>query len=336
MFEPTAVYTPDPKRYERMQYARSGRSGLLLPRVSLGLWHNFGDITPYAQMKDIVFTAFDHGITHFDLANNYGPEPGSAEKNFGRIVREYLAKHRDEIVVSTKAGYEMWEGPYGRGGSRKYLLTSLDQSLTRLGMDHVGIFYHHCMDPDTPLEESMGALEQAVRSGRAIYAGLSNYDGPTLERATKILDELHVPFVINQNRYNIFDRTVEHNGLKEMAKKLGKGLITFSPLEQGLLTNRYLNGIPADSRIGHDPRFLGKDALTPERLQQIRDLNDIAKQRGQSLAEMSLAWLLHDDAVTSVLVGASSGKQVLDDIAAMENTEFTPEELAKIDEISSR
>ena len=285
-------------------------------------------------MKEVVFTAFDNGITHFDLANNYGPEPGSAEKNFGRIMREYFPCHRDEMVISTKAGYEMWDGPYGRGGSRKYLLSSLDQSLERLGLDYVDIFYHHCMDPDTPVEESMGALAQAVNSGRAIYAGLSNYDGPTLEQAAAILDELHVPFVINQNRYNIFDRTIERNGLKETAKKLGKGLITFSPLEQGLLTDRYLNGIPADSRIAHDGRFLGADALTDERMGQIRELNAIAQQRGQTLAEMALAWLLHDDAVTSVLVGASKPQQVLDDIAAMNNTDFTDEELRRIDEIA--
>ena len=334
MFEPTAVYTPDPTRYESMRYVHSGDSGLQLPEVSLGLWHNFGDITPYAQMKEVVFTAFDNGITHFDLANNYGPEPGSAEKNFGRIMREYFPCHRDEMVISTKAGYEMWDGPYGRGGSRKYLLSSLDQSLERLGLDYVDIFYHHCMDPDTPVEESMGALAQAVNSGRAIYAGLSNYDGPTLEQAAAILDELHVPFVINQNRYNIFDRTIERNGLKETAKKLGKGLITFSPLEQGLLTDRYLNGIPADSRIAHDGRFLGEDALTDERMGQIRELNAIAQQRGQTLAEMALAWLLHDDAVASVLVGASKPQQVLDDIAAMNNTDFTDEELRRIDEIA--
>lgn len=336
MFEPTSVYTPNPDRYNTMTYVHSGTSGLQLPEVSLGLWHNFGDITPYEQMKQIVFTAFDNGITHFDLANNYGPEPGSAEKNFGRIIREYLSKHRDEIIVTSKAGFEMWEGPYGRGGSRKYLLASLDQSLNRLGLDYVDIFYHHCMDDQTPLEESLGALATAVHSGRALYAGLSNYDGPTLERATQILNELHVPFVINQNRYNIFDRTIEHNGLKEMTKKLGKGLITFSPLEQGLLTDRYLNGIPADSRIGHDNRFLQESALTPERMQQIRDLNDIAKQRGQTLAEMSLAWLLHDDAVTSVLVGVSKPEQILDDLKAMNNTEFSDEELARINEISAR
>lgn len=336
MLEPTTVYTPSPTRYDSMTYNHVGASGLKLPAVSLGFWHNFGDITPYATMRDIVFTAFDNGITHFDLANNYGPEPGSAEKNCGRLLHEYFHHHRDELIISTKAGYEMWLGPYGDLGSRKYLLASLDQSLKRLGLDYVDIFYHHHMDSSTPLEETMGALATAVQSGKALYVGLSNYDGPTLEKATAILDELRVPFIINQNRYNIFDRTVERNGLKETAKKLGKGLITFSPLEQGLLTNRYLNGVPADSRIAHDGRFLKESALTPERLQQIRDLNDIAAERGQTLAEMALAWLLHDGYVTSVLVGASRPQQLLDNIGALKNTTFSDEELRRIDEISLR
>ena len=336
MLEPTTVYTPSPARYDSMTYNHVGESGLKLPAVSLGFWHNFGDITPYATMRDIVFTAFDNGITHFDLANNYGPEPGRAEKNCGRLLREYFHHHRDELIISTKAGYEMWLGPYGDLGSRKYLLASLDQSLERLGLDYVDIFYHHHMDSSTPLEETMGALATAVQSGKALYVGLSNYDGPTLEKATAILDELHVPFIINQNRYSIFDRTVERNGLKKTAKKLGKGLITFSPLEQGLLTNRYLNGVPADSRIAHDGRFLKESALTPERLQQIRDLNDLAAERGQTLAEMALAWLLHDGYVTSVLVGASRPQQLLDNIGAVKNTTFSDEELRRIDEISLR
>ena len=336
MLEPTTVYTPSPARYDSMTYNHVGESGLKLPAVSLGFWHNFGDITPYATMRDIVFTAFDNGITHFDLANNYGPEPGSAEKNCGRLLREYFHHHRDELIISTKAGYEMWLGPYGDLGSRKYLLASLDQSLEHLGLDYVDIFYHHHMDSSTPLEETMGALATAVQSGKALYVGLSNYDGPTLEKATAILDELHVPFIINQNRYNIFDRTVERNGLKKTAKKLGKGLITFSPLEQGLLTNRYLNGVPADSRIAQDARFLKESALTPERLQQIRDLNDLAAERGQTLAEMALAWLLHDGYVTSVLVGASRPQQLLDNIGALKNTTFSDEELRRIDEISLR
>ena len=333
MFEPTGTYAPATTRYDAMLYKRCGASGLKLPAISLGFWHDFGDITPYDQMKALVLTAFDHGITHFDLANNYGPEPGAAEKNAGRLIRQYLAAHRDELVISTKAGYEMWSGPYGDWGSRKYLLASLDQSLERLGLDYVDIFYHHRPDPETPLEETMGALAQAVASGKALYVGLSNYDGPQLERAATILDELHVPFIINQNKYNIFDRTVERNGLKDTAKHLGKGLITFCPLAQGLLTDRYLNGIPADSRVAHDPRFLHADDVTRVH-GQIMALNEIAKQRGQTLAEMSLAWLLHDDAVTSVLAGASKPQQIIDNIGALKNTDFSDEELKAIDEIS--
>ena len=333
MFEPTGTYAPATTRYDTMLYKRCGASGLKLPAISLGFWHNFGDITPYDQMKALVLTAFDHGITHFDLANNYGPKPGAAEKNAGRLIRQYLAAHRDELVVSTKAGYEMWSGPYGDWGSRKYLLASLDQSLERLGLDYVDIFYHHRPDPETPLEETMGALAQAVASGKALYVGLSNYDGPQLERAATILDELHVPFIINQNKYNIFDRTVERNGLKDTAKHLGKGLITFCPLAQGLLTDRYLNGIPADSRVAHDPRFLHADDVTRVH-GQIMALNEIAKQRWQTLAEMSLAWLLHDDAVTSVLAGASKPQQIIDNIGALKNTDFSDEELKAIDEIS--
>ena len=333
MFEPTGTYAPATTRYDAMLYKRCGASGLKLPAISLGFWHNFGDITPYDQMKALVLTAFDHGITHFDLANNYGPEPGAAEKNAGRLIRQYLAAHRDELAISTKAGYEMWSGPYGDWGSRKYLLASLDQSLERLGLDYVDIFYHHRPDPETPLEETMGALAQAVASGKALYVGLSNYDGPQLERAATILDELHVPFIINQNKYNIFDRTVERNGLKDTAKHLGKGLSTFCPLAQGLLTDRYLNGIPADSRVAHDPRFLHADDVTRVH-GQIMALNEIAKQRGQTLAEMSLAWLLHDDAVTSVLAGASKPQQIIDNIGALKNTDFSDEELKAIDEIS--
>jgi len=329
------MYTACEKRYEKMPYRRCGDSGLLLPAVSLGLWHNFGDTGVYRNMTEIVFTAFDSGITHFDLANNYGPEPGSAEKNFGRILREELASYRDELIISTKAGYDMWPGPYGNWGSRKYLLASLDQSLERMGLDYVDIFYHHRMDPTTPLEETMGALDQAVKSGKALYAGLSNYDGATLEKAAAILKDLHCPFVINQNRYSIFDRTVENNGLKSAAKKLGKGLITFSPLAQGLLTGRYLNGIPEDSRIRTDGRFLHEDALTEKRLSQIKELNEIAQKRGQTLAEMSLAWILRDDSVTSVLVGASKASQLLDNIKCVENTSFTAEELSAIDKASN-
>ena len=328
------MYEPNSKRYSTMTYNRCGKSGLKLPAVSLGLWHNFGDTADYENMKALVFTAFDNGITHFDLANNYGPAPGSAERNFGKILKEELSYCRDELIISTKAGYDMWEGPYGNWGSRKYLLASLDQSLKRLGLDYVDIFYHHRPDPDTPLEETMGALAHAVSSGKALYAGLSNYSGEQLEEAEKILTELKCPFIINQNRYSIFDRTIEQNGLKSTAARLEKGIIAFSPLAQGMLTNRYLNGIPADSRIMTDGRFLKQSAVTPERLEQIRSLNEIANERGQTLAEMALAWVLKDGVVTSVLIGASKPSQILDNIKAINNTAFSAEELKRIDEIS--
>lgn len=328
------MYKPNSERYLTMTYNRCGKSGLKLPAVSLGLWHNFGDTADYENMKALVFTAFDNGITHFDLANNYGPAPGSAERNFGKILKEELSPYRDELIISSKAGYDMWEGPYGNWGSRKYLLASLDQSLKRLGLDYVDIFYHHRPDPDTPLEETMGALTRAVRSGKALYAGLSNYSGEQLEKAVKILTELKCPFIINQNRYSIFDRTIEQNGLKSTAVRLEKGIIAFSPLAQGMLTDRYLNGIPADSRIMTDGRFLKQSAVTPERLEQIRKLNEIAKERGQTLAEMALAWVLKDGVVTSVLIGASKPSQILDNIKAINNTAFSAEELKKIDEIS--
>ena len=328
------MYEPNSKRYSTMTYNRCGKSGLKLPAVSLGLWHNFGDTADYENMKALVFTAFDNGITRFDLANNYGPAPGSAERNFGKILKEELSSCRDELIISTKAGYDMWEGPYGNWGSRKYLLASLDQSLKRLGLDYVDIFYHHRPDPDTPLEETMGALAHAVSSGKALYAGLSNYSGEQLEEAEKILTELKCPFIINQNRYSIFDRTIEQNGLKSTAARLEKGIIAFSPLAQGMLTNRYLNGIPADSRIMTDGRFLKQSAVTPERLEQIRSLNEIANERGQTLAEMALAWVLKDGVVTSVLIGASKPSQILDNIKAINNTAFSAEELKRIDEIS--
>lgn len=328
------MYQASTQRYQSMLYHSCGKSGLKLPAISMGLWHNFGDTTPYDNMRQLCFTAFDHGITHFDLANNYGPEPGSAEIHFGRIFRENFKPYRDEMLISTKAGYEMWDGPYGNWGSRKYLLASLDQSLQRMGLEYVDIFYHHRMDPDTPLEETMGALSQAVTSGKALYAGLSNYNGETLERAAAILQELHCPFIINQNRYSIFDRTIENNGLKETSTRLGKGIIAFSPLAQGMLTDRYLNGIPEDSRIKTDGRFLKEASLTNERLKQIRELNELASQRGQSLAEMALSWILRDGIVTSVLVGASKPSQLLDNLGALKNTKFTQEELQKIDEMS--
>ena len=328
------MHTPASDRYDSMVYNRCGHSGLKLPTLSLGLWHNFGDTARYDNMKAICLTAFDHGIVHFDLANNYGPEPGAAERNFGRILREELGAHRHELLISTKAGYGMWPGPYGDFGSRKYLLTSLDQSLQRMGLDYVDIFYHHRMDPDTPLEETMGALDQAVKSGKALYAGLSNYDGPTMAKAAAILTDLHCPFVINQNRYSIFDRTIEKNGLKDTAVRLGKGIIAFSPLAQGLLTDRYLHGIPEDSRMRTDGRFLKDNALTPERLAQITALNDLAARRGESLATMALKWILKDGAVTSVLVGASRPEQVLDDLKVLQSPDFTEEELAIIDQNS--
>ena len=328
------MYTPSDRRYDTMPYHRSGISGLKLPAVSLGLWHNFGNTGRFETMRQMCFTAFDGGITHFDLANNYGPPEGAAEQNFGRILKEDLRTYRDELIISTKAGYWMWPGPYGDWGSRKYLLASLDQSLKRMELDYVDIFYHHRMDPNTPLEETMGALATAVQSGKALYIGLSNYDGEHLVQAAAILNELKVPFVINQNRYSIFDRTIENNGLKETAAKLGKGIIAFSPLAQGLLTDRYLKGIPSDSRIMTDGRFLKENALTEQRINQIRQLNDLAAQRGQTLAQMALSWILHDGIVTSVLAGASRPEQVLDNIKAAENTTFTADELALIEQIS--
>ena len=328
------MYTPAKERYNIMEYNRCGRSGLLLPKISLGLWHNFGDASDYENMRQLCFTAFDNGITQFDLATNYGPAYGSAEKNFGRILKEDLMPYRDELIITTKAGFDMWEGPYGNWGSRKYLLASLDQSLKRMGLDYVDIFYHHRMDPETPLEETMGALATAVCQGKALYVGLSNYDGETLEQAAAILKDLKCPFVINQNCYSIFDRTVEKNGLKDMTGNLKKGLITFSPLAQGQLTDRYLNGIPEDSRIRKDGRFLKESILTAERMEQIRKLNELAAQRGEKLADMALAWLLQKKEVTSVLIGASKTQQILDNIKAIHSAPFTEEELQKIDEYS--
>ena len=327
------MYQASAERYQSMKYFSCGNSGLKLPSVSFGLWHNFGDTSNYENMKALCFTAFDNGITHFDLANNYGPKYGSAETNFGKILKEELGSYRDELLISTKAGYDMWEGPYGNWGSRKYLLASLDQSLKRMGLEYVDIFYHHRMDPDTPLEETMGALAQAVNSGKALYVGLSNYNGEKLEEATAILKDLKCPFIINQNRYSIFDRTIEKNGLKKAAADLKKGIIAFSPLAQGLLTDRYLNGVPEDSRVKADGRFIKEAALSEKRLQQIRSLNELAAERGQTLAEMALAWVLRDGIVTSVLIGASKPSQILDNIKATQNTRFSAEELKKIDEI---
>lgn len=327
------MYRAADDRYEKMRYKRCGKSGLMLPLVSLGLWHNFGDNGNFDNMKDMCYTAFDHGITQFDLANNYGPEPGAAERNFGKILKEDFLPYRDEMIITTKAGYTMWDGPYGDWGSRKYLMASLDQSLKRMGLEYVDIFYHHRMDPNTPLEETMEALAQIVRSGKALYVGLSNYDGPTLERAEKILSELHVPFVINQNRYNIFDRKIEENGLKETAARLEKGIICFSPLAQGVLTDRYLDGVPADSRVRTDGRFLKEAALDQEKMEKVRKLNAVAARRGQTLAEMALAWILKDGIVTSVLIGASRPAQILDNIKAIDHLTFSEEELQEIDKI---
>ena len=326
------MYQAEKNRYETMNYNRCGKSGLKLPEVSLGLWHNFGDTGNFETMKQMCFTAFDNGITHFDLANNYGPEPGSAEKNFGRILQKEMKAHRDEMIISTKAGYLMWDGPYGDFGSRKYMLASLDQSLKRMGLEYVDIFYHHRMDPETPLEESMGALDTAVKSGKALYAGISNYDGETMKKACAILKDLNCPFVINQNRYSIFDRTIEENGLKAAAREEGKGIIAFSPLAQGMLTDRYLNGIPQDSRIRTDGRFL-QEKTVQAKMQKIQQLNEIAKERGESLAQMALKWVRKDEDVTSVLIGASKPEQILENLKVLESAAFTKEELEKIDEI---
>ena len=329
------MYSADTTRYSSMQYHKCGSSGLKLPTVSLGLWHNFGDTAHFETMRQLLFTAFDHGITHFDLANNYGPAPGSAEKNFGRILKEDLKPYRDELIISSKAGYVMWDGPYGNWGSRKYLLASLDQSLSRMGLDYVDIFYHHRMDPDTPLEETMGALDQAVKSGKALYAGLSNYDGPTMERACAILEDLRCPFILNQNAYNMLNRTIEKNGLKEAAFQKGKGIIAFKPLEQGLLTDRYQNGIPEDSRIRTDGRFLKSDMLTEEKMTAIQKLHNLASQRGESLAQMALNWVLKDSHITSVLIGASKPEQILENLKVQDCAPFSPEELQRIDEIAA-
>ena len=328
------MYHAKKGRYQDMPYHRCGRSGLKLPTMSLGLWHNFGTNDCFENMKQMCFVAFDNGITHFDLANNYGPLPGSAEENFGRIINGELKSYRDELIISTKAGYTMWEGPYGDGGSRKYLLSSLDQSLKRLGLDYVDIFYHHRMDYETPLEESMLALDMAVKSGKALYAGISNYDKKRTEEAMKILKDLKCPFIINQVRYSIFDRWIEEDGLKSFASKNGCGLIAFSPLEQGLLTDRYISDIPEDSRVRKSGVFLKESDLTEERMAQIRQLNEIAKGRGQTLAQMALSWVLRDGEVTSVLIGASKSEQIKENLIALENTKFCEDELMRINESS--
>ena len=327
------TYVASDKRYDSMEYRKCGESGLKLPSVSLGLWHNFGDTANFDNMCNMCFTAFDNGITHFDLANNYGPEAGAAERNFGKILKDFMMPYRDEMVISTKAGYYMWAGPYGDFGSKKYLTASLDQSLKRMGLDYVDIFYHHRMDKDTPLYETMWALDGIVKSGKALYVGLSNYDGETMIEAAKILEELKCPFIINQNSYSILNRTVEKNGILKAAKDSKKGMIIFSPLAQGLLTDRYLLGIPSDSRIKTDGRFLKESSLSSETMEKIRRLNEIAKNRGQTLAQMALAWIYAKEGITSVLIGASRPGQILENLKMTENLTFTDTELLEIDKI---
>ena len=327
------MYSASENRYETMKFNRVGNSGLKLPVVSLGLWHNFGATGDYQNMKKMCFTAFDNGITHFDLANNYGPEAGDAEINFGKILHENMSAYRDEMIISTKAGYGMWPGPYGDWGSRKYLIASLDQSLKRMGLEYVDIFYHHRPDENTPLEETMLALSSIVNSGKALYVGLSNYDGERMKKAAEILKELKCPFIINQNSYNIFDRTIENNGLKTASKEICKGIIAFSPLSQGLLTDRYLNGIPSDSRVKSSGVFLKEDRVK-EMLPKIKKLNELALSRGQSLAQMSLQWILKDNIVTSVLIGASKPEQILDNLKILSASPFAADELKLIDEYS--
>jgi L-glyceraldehyde 3-phosphate reductase len=326
------MYQAETNRYETMTYRRCGRSGIVLPAVSLGLWQNFGGVDARANARRMLLQAFDLGITHFDLANNYGPPPGSAEENFGAILRSDLAPYRDELIISTKAGYGMWSGPYQNGGSRKYLLSSLDASMKRMGLDYVDIFYHHRPDPDTPLEETMGALDSAVRQGKALYAGISNYYEPELAaRAIEILRSLGTPVLIHQPSYSMFRRDIETKRLLPLLEKEGVGCITFSPLAQGQLTDKYLGGIPEDSRAAKAHGALKKDTLTPERLQTIQELNGIAQRRGQSLAQMALAWNLRHETVTSVLVGASTVGQIENSVGALANLEFSQDELDAID-----
>ncbi len=330
------VYVASDRRYENMKYNHVGKSGLKFPAVSLGFWHNFGSNGNYDNMKEMCRTAFDLGITQFDLANNYGPVYGSAEENAGRILRDDFKPYRDELVITSKAGYDMWEGPYGNWGSRKYLIASCDQSLKRLGLEYVDIFYHHRMDPETPLEETMEALKQIVTSGKALYAGISNYNEEYTANALAIAKQIHLPLIVNQRRYSIFDRTIEDDGVKELCAREKMGIIAFSPLAQGLLTDKYLHGIPEDSRIARDGRFLHESDLTPDKLERIKALNEVAKERGQSLAEMALSWILKDNKVCSVLIGASRPEQIEDNVKIVGHCDFSPEELAKIERICGR
>lgn len=326
------MYQPSEERYDKMQYKRCGKSGLKLPRVALGLWHNFGSIDSYENQKALIFKAFDLGITHFDIANNYGPIPGSAEENFGKMLKNELSGYRDELVISTKAGYTMWPGPYGDWGSKKYLVSSLDQSLKRLGLDYVDIFYHHRPDPETPLEETMDALTQIVRSGKALYVGLSNYPAEETKKASEILKANRTPCLIHQPKYNMFNRWVE-DGLLDVLEEEGIGSIAFCPLAQGLLTDKYINGIPKDSRAANQSVFLQSKDVTQDVIKKVVKLNEIASNRGQTLAQMALAWVLRNDRVTTVLIGASKVKQIEDNVEIVKKLEFTKEELDAIDEI---
>ncbi len=327
------MYQANEKRYDNMQYNRCGKSGLKLPALSLGLWHNFGSVNMYDNMVDLVTTAFDNGITHFDIANNYGPKPGSAEENFGKMLKKEMKPYRDELVISTKAGYGMWAGPYGDWGSRKYLVSSLDQSLKRLGLDYVDIFYHHRPDPETPLEETMGALDHIVRSGKALYAGISNYNAEDTAKAAKILKDLGTPLLIHQPNYSMFNRWVEWDLIRALEEN-GVGSIAFCPLAQGLLTGKYLQGIPTDSRAA-DPksRFLNVDSVTAEKIEKVRKLDALAKERGQSMAQLALAWVLRGDKITTALIGASKASQIIENIGTLKNLSFTEDELNAIDAI---
>jgi L-glyceraldehyde 3-phosphate reductase len=328
-------YSPNPTRYNSMKYRNAGNSGLKLPLVSLGFWHNFGNHNTLQSMKDLCFTAFDNGITHFDLANNYGSEHGTAERNLGRIITEDLHSYRDELVISTKAGFEIWPGPYGHGGSRKYLSLCIDRSLDRMGLDYVDIFYHQCMDRETPLEETMSALDQIAKSGKALYIGLSNYDSDTLKKASAILKDLKCPYVVNQNRYSIFDRSIDNNGVKKATAQEGKGLIVYSPLEQGLLSGKYLDGmIPADSRMASDSPFLTEDSLTADMLTRLNKLNEVAALRGQSLSQLAISWALRDETVASVVIGASKPEQIIDNVRAINQINLNPRDLTLIDQLA--
>ena len=329
------VYVANSSRYESMKYHRCGNSGLKFPAISLGLWHNFSKHDPLANQEKILLRAFDLGITHFDLANNYGPPPGAAEENFGRVLKDHLRPYRDELVISTKAGYKMWDGPYGDWGSRKYLISSLDQSLQRMGLDYVDIFYHHRPDPETPLEETMEALDHIVRQGKALYVGISNYNAEQTEAAAEILKSQGTPFIIHQAAYSMLDRTIE-NGLTDVLEKYGVGCIAYIPLAQGLLTNRYINGIPEDSRVAKDYiPFLTEENISDSLLEKIRALHEIAKDRGQSLAQMALMWVLQQKSVVSALIGASKVSQIEENVRALENDSFTKDELAAINKILS-